>query len=584
MRTTKTLLGAKARKAVIDGVNSIYNPVSLTLGPQGKNALLYRSFNRGSRITNDGHTVAECQEPKDIFVRLAANAFKESCKKTNEKVGDGTTTTAVIGGRLMNEVFSLLSDGASEFVSKSTGKIGVMTLRKKILDGAEKVKEAIKESSFKIDSLEDLEKIGIVSVEDEELGKIIAKMAWDVGVDGFIDTVEGYKGEIETEIIKGMRFPAKVPGKAFVNNPARYEMIARDCSVFITNHAMDNASEIAKVFQNFSTTTSKIIVIAPSFSENVLINMINATKAGYFMYPVLAPSLRTDQFEDLAIYCGATFIDKNKGKAMRNAKAEDLGFLEKLIVKDTETREDAVATGGKGTLEETITDVSEEEVEEKGKKQKKKVFRERVSTKIAERIATLKGQLAETQQDQFKKLLDRRIASMASAIGIIRVGDSTSASALYRKLKIEDAVYACKSALRAGYVKGGGLCLKEIADKLPEDDILKSALLAPYNQIQSSIDGGVEIPDTVIDPMEAVYYAVEHATSVVANLATVEIITPETEDILPGEGELTMARMIGELSITLRRHFGQLQASEEEAERDRMRGLTVDEMMSLDRG
>ena len=38
-------------------------------------------------------------------------------------------------------------------------------------------------------------------------------MGWEVGVDGFIDVIEGYKGKIETEVIKGMRFHAKVPGK-----------------------------------------------------------------------------------------------------------------------------------------------------------------------------------------------------------------------------------------------------------------------------------------------------------------------------------------------------------------------------------
>src|SRR3990167_3068550 len=161
--------------------------------------------------------------------------------------------------------------------------------------------------------------------------------------------------------------------------------------------------------------TSKVIVMAPSFSENVLVNMVNATKSGYFFFPVLVPSLRTEQFEDLAIYCGATFIDKNKGRNLRTIGQHDLGFLQKLIIKDTEAKEDAVATGGKGTLEEM-----------KSKKEDGKEVLYQTST-IKERIETLKGQLAETRQEQFKKLLERRIASMASAVGIIRVGDSTEA-------------------------------------------------------------------------------------------------------------------------------------------------------------
>ena len=349
MKPTKTILGAKAREAVLLGVNSIYNPVKLTLGPEGKNALLYRTMNRGNRITNDGHTVADCQEPKNIFVRMAAEAFKESCKRTNEKVGDGTTSTAVIGGKLFNDVYNLLSEGQTELLAKNSGKIGVITLKKKIIETAEKVKEEIKKSAKKIKTLKDLEKVAIVSVEDEELGRVVAKMAWECGIDGFIDVVEGYKGEIETEVIKGMRFSAKVPDKAFVTNPEKYEMIMADCPVLITNYAMDNVGYFDKAFREINEKkTSKLIIIAPKFSVNVLQNFYNASKQGFFLFPVLTPSLRTEQFEDLAIYCGAKFIDKNKGMVLRNIPLDRLGFLEKLIVKDTELREDAVAVGGAG--------------------------------------------------------------------------------------------------------------------------------------------------------------------------------------------------------------------------------------------
>ena len=570
-RPTKTLIGKQCRQKVLEGVNAIYFPVRLTLGPESKKALLYRTFNRGSRIVDDGYTVAECQEPKDESVRLASQAFKETCKKTNEKVGDGTTTTTVIGGKLFNDIYSLMSEGVSDFTAQKSGKIGVSTLRRKILDSAMKVKEEIEKLSTPITTLEQLEKIAIISLEEVELGKIVAKMAWEVGVDGFIETTEGYKGEIETEIIKGMRFPAKVGAKAFVNNPVRYEMIVKDCAVLITNYALDNAGETAPLFQAFNQKgVSKIIVMSPSFGENVLINMVNATKEGFSFHPVAVPALRTEQFEDLAIYCGANFIDKNKGKSLKNVKVEDLGFLEKLIVKDTEAKEDATATGGRGTQDQMFIYYEQEEVGGK----KIKVQKEKFTTAIKDRIETLKGQLEETKQDNFKKLMERRIASMGSSVGIIRVGDVTNASALYRKLKIEDAVYACKAALRGGYVKGGGLCLKEIADKMPDDDILKDALIEPYNIIQSSVDEGVEITDDIIDPTEMIYYAVEHATSVVANLVTVEIITSEIDDPIHGEGEFAIAQSLYELNMTMRRQYGFMKENEEEAEKDRLHGLT----------
>lgn len=585
MRPTITLTGKKAREAILKGVNAIYGTAGRTLGPNGKNALLYNTFNRGGRITNDGYTVAECQEPKDIFVRCAAQTFRESCKRTNEKVGDGTTTTVVIGGKLYNEVEKLFSETDSQIGGGS--KTSVMVLKKKILESAIKVKEEIKKVTKKVETIEELENIAIVSVEDRELGKIIAKMAWETGVDGFIDVVEGYKGEIETEVIKGMRFPAKVAAKGFVNNTQKYEMVAQDCAVLITNYKLDNAAQVAECLNPLLKNNPKIILFAPEFSSEVLTDMFKGMfvvnqqgekikKPGLDLFPVHVPSLRTEQFEDLAIYCGARFIDKNKGAQLRAVTENDLGFLEKLVVKDTEAREDATAIGGKGARMEKVITYEQGEVD--GKKVKR--IKEKVTTAVGERIETLKSQLEETREVQFKKLIERRIASMGSAIGIVRVGGATKASTLYLKLKIEDGVYACKAALRGGYVKGGGLCLKEIADKMPDDDILKPAISAPYNQIQSH--GAIEITPEIIDPMEAVYYSVEHATEVVANLITVDIITQEMEDPIHGEGELAIARALGELVLNDRIHKGQLKEDEREAARENQYRMLTDEHLSTD--
>lgn len=577
LKPTQTLLGAKARKAVHKGINAIYEPTRRTFGPEGRNALLFRTFNRGSRIANDGVTVAQCQEPKDIFARLAAESFKEASLRTNEKVGDGTTLTTILGGFLFNHVYSKIAESDSEIKIGSRKGIGAVTLKMKILESAKRVKEEINKVAKKISSLKDLEKVAIISVEDEDLGKTVAKMAYKVGVDGFIDVVEGYKGEIETEVIDGMRFPAKVSAKAFVNNPQRYEMVAKDCPVFITNYALDNPAQLAKVINPFIEKNPKLIVIAPNFSENVLTEIFKSMfsitpqgqrvkKPNVDIFPVSVPSLRTEQLDDLAVYCGARFIDKGKGHKLESGVIDDLGFLEMLVIKDTEAKEDAVATGGAGTRQEKV----------EGEKVK--------STLVEKRIKMLKGQLENTREDRFKKLLERRIASMGSAVGIIRVGDTTQASSLYRKLKIEDAVYACKAALRGGYVKGGGVCLKEIAEKLPDDDILKEALIAPYNQIQASVDGGLEIGEEVIDPAEAIYYSVEHATQIIAQLITVEIITPEMEDPVMGEGEYEIAKWLREGVIVNKIKEGQLKENEAEGFRDFMGGVSPEEMESLDKG
>ena len=144
-------------------------------------------------------------------------------------------------------------------------------------------------------------------------------------------------------------------------------------------------------------------------------------------------------------------------------------------------------------------------------------------------------------------------------------------------------MYACKAALRNGYVKGGGLCLKEIADQLPQDHILRTALLAPYAQIQENA-GGIEIGENVIDPSEAVFFAVEHATSVVASLITVKNLIPEAAEIEAGEGEIALAKSVEKYVLFWAKKEGLLTEAEKQALLDARGGLSQADMLTIDNG
>lgn len=293
--------------------------------------------------------------------------------------------------------------------------------------------------------------------------------------------------------------------------------------------------------------------------------MVGARKTNFEIHPVSVPSLRTEQFEDLSVYTGAEFINKDKGMKLESIKEHQLGWLDRLVVKDTEAREDAMAIGGGGTKPRpTLT---------------QGVF---VSPLIEERIEVLKKQIEETRIDSHKKLLERRIASLASSIGVIRVGASSDIEALYKKHKIEDAVYASKAALEEGYLPGGGVALLEIAKEIEKDDasnLLIPALKAPYYQIQENAEQEIEIPQNVIDPSKAIRLAVKHAISVTGTLATVKAIIPELREKSPGEGYKDIADAILAGVKFWARQQGLIKENEIEAEKDLLRTYEEQELV-----
>lgn len=536
-KPTSVAIDQEALKFISKGVSMIYEPVRRTFGPDSGTTLMYRTYGRGPRNVDDGYYTAEVIIPKNPFVRLAAEFFKEGIKRTNERVGDGTTGTAILAGVLHQKIAKLLH----------SGWISADKVKKALKEEGEIVKKKIRECSTPVESLEDLKKISAISMgEQTSLSDTIAELAYKVGPDGFIDVTEGYKGEVETELVEGMRFPAKPCGKAFINKPERFEMVLEDYPVFITNQKFDSVAILIGLFKKFKTP--KLAILAPDFSNEVLVSMVQSRETGAMIFPVKIPSLRTEQMDDIAVYCNATLIDKDKGMALKDAEPVDLGFLSKLIVKDAETREDAIALGGKGQV-----DV---------------------------RVGVLKGQLEETREPQFKMLLRRRIASMTSSGAVIRVGSPTDAETLPLKLKIEDNVFACRAALRSGYVKGGGLCLKEISEG--HEGYLKDVLDAPWKQIQDNT-GGIEIGPEILDPTDAIYYAVEHAISIVSSLITVKTLVIEEEELQNGEGEMSVAKAINSLVLAWKKKEGILSENEALAYKD-ANPLSMEEKLLLDNG
>ena len=553
--TTDVILHGQARKKILKGVNLVADAVKMSLGPEGGAALIHRSFNRGARLTNDGVTIAKCIEPKDEFINLVTTVFKEAASRTGERAGDGTTTTIVIAQKLINDAFSNIKDNDKTEIQLRgmENEKGTQFLKKHILSEIPKIKEEIKKISKKIKSQEELKKIANVALNDNlEVAKIVADMVWKTGENGFITLGDAFQGKLETSIIEGARFPMKIAAPRFLNNPDRYEMIAEDCPVIVTNYGIDSLRDFADFWN--SVKQNKLIIFAPSFSDEILVQMVKLiaprplpnggiVPSGIQIFPVKIPSLRTEQIDDLAIFVDAAFIDKNTGKKLKDIKDYDLGFLEKLTVKSVEDREDAELLGGKGVN----------------------------SDKVKDRIKTLKEQITKTKLPEHKAILEKRIASLASSGGMIKVGAATDAEALPLKHKIEDAIYASQNAMKYGYVEGGGLTLKKIAEKFYKDDLLiRDALSAPYNQIQENYGSELKIEKDIIDPARVVELEVEHAFSVAANMIVCKAIIAEFNDRDNQEGNKEIAKALMTYTRFWAKREGLITEGKMEAEQEQL--------------
>ena len=98
----KIVSGNELKNKILESINILCNTVKTTLGPSGSNIIIDHSM-FSPFITNDGVTIAENIESEDEVINTILTLTKEASIKTNEKVGDGTTTTLVLLQSIYNE-------------------------------------------------------------------------------------------------------------------------------------------------------------------------------------------------------------------------------------------------------------------------------------------------------------------------------------------------------------------------------------------------------------------------------------------------------------------------------------------------
>ncbi len=92
----------RRRRLLLSGVDQLAEAVKSTLGPKGRNVILEK-ITGSPVVTNDGVTIAREIHLSDQFENMGAQLVKEAAIKTNDIVGDGTTTATVIAQAIIRE-------------------------------------------------------------------------------------------------------------------------------------------------------------------------------------------------------------------------------------------------------------------------------------------------------------------------------------------------------------------------------------------------------------------------------------------------------------------------------------------------
>src|SRR5258708_19693926 len=109
--------GKDARSLLLAGVDQLAEAVKSTLGPKGRNVILEK-ITGSPVVTNDGVTIAREIYLKNQFENMGAQLVKEAAIKTNDIVGDGTTTATVLPHAIVPQGMQSIAAAANPVLLK----------------------------------------------------------------------------------------------------------------------------------------------------------------------------------------------------------------------------------------------------------------------------------------------------------------------------------------------------------------------------------------------------------------------------------------------------------------------------------
>lgn len=521
------LSGFDAIKKLEMGVRKLSNAVKITLGPKGRNVVLDRKF-ATPLITNDGVTIAKEITLPDPIENMGANLIKEVSIKTNEVAGDGTTTACILAE-------SIVSVGVKNY----TAGANPIILKKGIQKAISVATEHLREISTLVSSSKEIFQVASISAGDEEIGRLIADGFEKVGKDGVITVEESKTLKTELKIVEGMQFDRGYLSPYMVTNPDKMECILQDSYILITDKRIKNLNEIIGVLEAVSQSGKSLLIIAEDIENEVLSTLVlNKLRGALNVVAVKAPGYadkRKALCQDIAVLTHGTFICDELGFELKDVNLQKLGFASNIKV----TKDSTTISGGKGLKEE-----------------------------IENRILEIKGQIESANNEFDKNRLQERLAKLIGGIAIIYVGSATEVEMQEKKLRIEDAIEATKSATQEGIVCGGGVallncvdCVQKLVDTLSGDEktgaeIVLKSLFAPIKMItqNAGIEGAIVIENIlnkhdknygynaltneyvnmiesgIIDPTKVTRTALENAGSVASTLLTTEVLVCDIEE------------------------------------------------------
>ena len=531
-----------ARNALIRGVEQLTRAVQVTLGPKGRLVMLDRP--QGSPlVSSDGVSIAQEIELEDPFEDMGAQLLREVAQRTNEVVGDGTTTATVLAYALVSEAQQAMRDG-----------VNPVDLVRGLEHGLRQALDALCASSAPVTDSARLAQVAAIAANDAHVGQLVAEALHRVGTEGTITVEPSPTGETRLEVEEGLAFDRGYVTAHMATHADESVADLSEPAILVTDQTVQGPDDASTLIRLAEESGKPLLVIADEVRPMALPPLLRRPDGPpiVVVHPPEFGQWRRAALEDIAIATGARLLARDLGDRLDAVQVSDLGSARRARI----TADRTVIFGAEGAPDA-----------------------------IRGRVQLVRRQLAEALAPIEQDKLRWRLSLLSGRTAVLYAGGATAAERKARQQRMEDALNAARSALRHGVVPGGGAALVHVAAALegrlgaapanlqPGYRLMIRALTYPLRTLVRNTGGdpdrvlahvlagppslgydaltGTEtdlVGAGVLDPVQVVMTALENAASVASLiLRTDALITdkPEVVDVTAGPARGGGAERLG---------------------------------------
>jgi chaperonin GroEL len=531
--------GEEGRRLLQAGVDQLAEAVKSTLGPKGRNVILEK-ITGSPEVTNDGVTIAREIHLRDPFENMGAQLVKEAAVKTNDTVGDGTTTAIVLAQAIVRQGMKAIAAGGNPVLVKRGIDLAVR-----------RIVEHLQQVTHPVSTEQDYARVASISANDDEsIGRIVARALHTVGEDGVVTVEDVPQHGVGVGFVEDFEFDNGYVSPYMVTDPGTLQAVVDDPYLLFTAEKVKDVQSLMPVLDKIMRGERRPLVLVAETVEGTALQMLvhNHVNRTFQAVAIKAPGFgekRIHLLEDMAALCGGKVHSRSSAFSLEQMTTEHLGRAAQVRV----TSDSTTIIGGGGDRES-----------------------------LELRLTQLRAELARATIGTDEDFLSERIARLSGKAAIIGVGAPTNAEAKEVRHRVDDSLQATRAAIAEGIVAGGGAALLHAEPALDDLDvdgdyrigveIVRHALTEPVHLIASNagydgddvvkqvstrgVDEGFDalegrfgdmVEMGVIDPLRVVRSALQNGASVAGLILTTnslvaEEVTPWNKSLMTEFGPL----------------------------------------------